>query len=120
MRPPHLADRGLDLGVGLGRMPVRAVRPVREPFQALFAIPADPAVHRLPRDPEPLGYLGHRHPGLDLEHGSVPLLRHGQLHQHSAECHASTGTDMSRIKRSRTPRVPLTGDNFLYVFKPGP
>jgi hypothetical protein len=24
------------------------------------------------------------------EHGPIPLLRHGQLHQHSAECHAST------------------------------
>jgi hypothetical protein len=34
------------------------------PRQALLAIPADPAVHRLPRTP-----------GLDLEHGPIPLLR---------------------------------------------
>jgi hypothetical protein len=27
---------------------------------------------------------------VNLEHGPIPLLRHGQLHQHSAEYHASS------------------------------
>ena len=94
MPPAQLTDRRLDLRAGLLRMPVRAVRAIRQPVQALLPIPADPPMHRLPRDTEPLGHLGHRHTGLDLQHGPVPLLRHGQLHQHSAECHASTGTNL--------------------------
>jgi hypothetical protein len=36
---------------------------------ALVAIPADPAMHSLPGYPESFGDLGHRHPGLDFEHG---------------------------------------------------
>jgi hypothetical protein len=44
---------------------------------------------RLPGHPEPLGHLSDLHPGFNFEHGPTPLLRHGQLHQHSAKCHAS-------------------------------
>ena len=94
MRPAKLADRRLHLRAGLRRMPMRAVRPVRQPIQTLIAVPAHPAMHRLSRYPEPLGDLGHGHPGLNLEHGPIPLLRHGQLHQHSAECYASSEADL--------------------------
>jgi hypothetical protein len=94
MRPPQLADRGLDLRAGLRRMRVRPMRTISETVQTLFAIPADPSVHRLPRHPEPLGHLGDRHPGLNFQHSAIPLLRHSQLHQHSAECHASSEATM--------------------------
>jgi hypothetical protein len=69
---------------------------------------------------------------VDLEHGSVPLLRPGHLHQHSAECHASSGVGQSPQSPVLTPgrgRVPVPdsvvsrvpeggGDRFLYAFKP--
>jgi hypothetical protein len=29
-------------------------------------------------------------------------------------------TNVKHVPDQDTPRVPLTGDNFLYVFKPGP
>ncbi len=38
----------------------------------------------------------------------------------SAECHASTGTTVSPINRSRTNGSTTCGDKFLYVFKGGP
>jgi hypothetical protein len=33
----------------------------------------DIGTHRLPGHPETFGYLGHRHPGSNLEHGPIPL-----------------------------------------------
>ena len=44
----------------------------------------------LTRDTEALSYLYDRNSGLDFQHSAIPLLRHGQLHQLSAECHASS------------------------------
>ena len=35
----------------------------------------------------PFCHLGHRHRRPGPQHGPAPLLCHGQLHQHSAECH---------------------------------
>lgn len=92
MGTAQLADCRLNLGTGLRRVGMWAMRAIRQSVQALISIPPDPAVHRLPRDAEPLGYLGHRHTGLDFQHGPIPLLCQCQLHQHSAECHASCGT----------------------------
>ena len=79
---------------------MRPMRPVSQTVQALLAIPADPAMHRLPRHPEPLSNLGHRHSGFHFQHGPIPLLRHGQLHQHSAECHASSEATVGGFKGS--------------------
>jgi hypothetical protein len=61
VRPSQFADRGLHLGSGLRRLGVRPVGAVGEPVQTFIAIPANPAVHRLPGHPEPLGHLRHRH-----------------------------------------------------------
>ena len=63
---------------------MRSMGAIGQILQALIPVPAHPAVHRLTRHPEPLGNLGDRHPGLNLQHSPIPLLRHGQLHQHSA------------------------------------
>jgi hypothetical protein len=48
------------------------------------------AVHHLPRHPERVDDLGHRHTSPDLQHRPVTPPQHAQLHQHPAECHAST------------------------------
>jgi hypothetical protein len=69
---------------------MRVMRTIPKAIQALVAIPAHPAVHRLTGHPEPLSDLRYLHPGLDLQHSAIPLLRHGQLHRHSAECHVSS------------------------------
>jgi hypothetical protein len=82
MSAAHFADRGFHLRAGLRRMGVRPMRAIGQPVQALIPIPADPAVHRLTRHPEPFGDFGHRDPSMDFQHGPVPLLCHGQLHQH--------------------------------------
>ena len=96
MRPTHFTDRGFHLRRGLARGGMRPAGPVGQTVQALFGIPADPPVNRLTGDAEPFGDLGHRHAGLGFQHGPIPLLCHGQLHQHSAECHARPETDLSR------------------------
>ncbi len=90
MATAQFADRRLHLRADLRRMPVRAMRAVGQPVKALVGIPAQPPVHRLPGHPEPLGNLGHRQTGPDLQHGAIPLLHHAQLNQHSAECHGSS------------------------------
>ena len=43
-----------------------------------------------------------------------------QLHQHSTEGQGSSGTDVSRIKRSWTSPPPRRGEDFLYTLKAGP
>lgn len=52
----------------------------------------DPDLDPLPgtRNTEPLGDLGDRDPSLHVQHGAIPLLRHANLHQHSAECYGSS------------------------------
>ena len=94
MPTAHLADRRLHIRASLRRVAVRPVRPIRETAQTLIAVPTNPPVHRLPRDTEPLGHLGHRHTSRDLQHRPVPLLCHSPLHQHSAECHASSEANL--------------------------
>jgi hypothetical protein len=37
----------------------------------------------------------------------MPLLRHGQLHQHPAECHESTEPNLKGVKRRRTTHARL-------------
>jgi len=97
LTPPRMvaaqfADRSFNLGAGLGWVGVAAVRPVRQPVQALIpdtSAPngAPPAL--TPRTVQPPRL---RAPGLHFQYRAIPLLCHGQLHQHSAECHASCGT----------------------------
>src|SRR5205823_1774791 len=108
----QFADGRFHLGCGLRWAGTRTTGAAGQPVQTLLAVPADPAMHRLTRYPEPLGDLGHRHPGLNLQHSAVPLLCHGQLHQHLAECHAGPDTDVSRRSRDRT----LAASAFPYVF----
>jgi hypothetical protein len=90
----QFADRGLNLRPYLSTVRVWAMRPIGQPSQSLVAIPPHPTVHRRTRDAEAFGDLGDRHAGLDFQNCSIPLFRHVQLHQHSAECYASGGTDL--------------------------
>jgi hypothetical protein len=68
----------------------RPMRTIRQPVQAQLVIPAQPPMDRLPGHPEPIGDLSYRQAGLHFQHGAIPLFRHPHLHQHSAECHASS------------------------------
>ncbi len=66
------------------------MRPIRKTVQPSVGIPTQPPMDSLAGDTEPVGYLGHRKAGLHFNYGAIPLFRHAHLHQHSAECHASS------------------------------
>jgi hypothetical protein len=59
MRPEQLADRRFHLRADLRRVRTRAMRTIREPVQAFIPVPANPAMYRLTRHPEPLGNLAY-------------------------------------------------------------
>ena len=94
--------------------PMAAVRQTR---RALTPIAAQPGMHALAAHPVPPGDLDHRNPGQHFQHRPVSLLGHAQLPQHERECQASSGADLSSIKRDNTPAVPAVCENFLYGFK---
>jgi hypothetical protein len=75
MCPAQLAHRGLHLGRCLVCARVRSTGPVFQPGRALFGVPADPAMHALPRHAQLMSNLADPVPGLDRQRGPVPLFQ---------------------------------------------
>jgi hypothetical protein len=83
VRDPHRHDPRLNLRGDLMRARQRPRRPIGQIRQATISgIPTQPLMHRLPRHPEPARHHRHRRTVKHLPHRLIPLLHHGQLHQH--------------------------------------
>jgi hypothetical protein len=138
MLTPKLTHQRLDLRSQLMRTRPRPLRPVRQPAQPVAAIAPQPRMHALPQHPTPLSDLGHRHPRLDLQHGSIPLLDNRHIHQRQSRppatrrpqpprgrqadhgtCKASPGTRLSSRSRDSTHGWPAPREDLLYEFKGG-
>jgi hypothetical protein len=73
MLAPRLHHHDLNTNVTPMRAPVRTPRPIHQTGHTPSQIPAQPAMKRLPRHPDPGRHLGHRRAG---QH--QPLLNHRQ------------------------------------------
>src|SRR5690348_8068917 len=120
MAAAQLTDQLFGLGRDAPGMVADLVAAVLQPCDAFPPVTDQPRVHALAADAIPFGDLGYRNPGAGFQYGSVPLLGHSQLPQHERECQASSGANMSSIKRDSTIRPLWSCDNFLYGFKGAP
>jgi hypothetical protein len=68
----------------------------------LIPVAHQPGMDALAAYPVPFGDLGHRNPGQHFQHRQVSLPGHAQLPQHEQECQASSGVDVSSIRRDST------------------
>jgi len=94
---------------------------VDDELAALIPIPAQPSMQTLAAQSAPLRGPSHLNTGQHFQRRPVSLLGHVQLPRHERECQASSGADLSSIKRDSTQARSQARsgicENFLYGFK---
>lgn len=98
--PPQLGDALLNVSRDLVGATCRTAGGVGEGAKAAGLVAAQPAVHRLARDPVPEGDLDDRETVQDLEHGLVTLFHDSQLDEHDS-CPPRSPTFLGRLFERR-------------------